>query len=67
MLKHKECVFIFHLDGVKRVIIPLASGILVHVGGVLPSLGDCTVVPDVAVVREHIVHVAELAWGENGG
>lgn len=49
------------LADVKRVVVTVGTGLGVLVVGVLPGLGEGTVVPDVAVVGEAVADVAELA------
>jgi hypothetical protein len=49
------------LADVERVVVTVGVGLGVLVVGVLPGLGEGTVVPDVAVVGEAVADVAELA------
>ena len=48
------------LAAVHGIVVALAAGALVLVVRVLPGLGQRAVVPDVAVVREAVGHVAQL-------
>ena len=49
------------LADVEGVVVAVCLGLGVLVGGVLPGLGEGAVVPDVALVREAVADVAELA------
>ena len=49
------------LAAVHGIVVALAARALVLVVRVLPGLGQRAVVPDVAVVREAVDHVAQLA------
>ena len=49
------------LAAVHGIVVALAARALVLVVRVLPGLGQRAVVPDVAVVREAVGHVAQLA------
>lgn len=55
------------LADVERVVVTVGAGLGVLLLGVLPGLGEGSVVPDVAVVREAVSDVSELAlfdvWG----
>lgn len=58
-------------DHINRVVVPVRSRVRVFVRRVLPSLGQSAVVPNVAVVREDVVHKARfsvlyvlLDWGQ---
>lgn len=49
------------LANVNRIVIALAAGGLIDVIGVLPGLRQSTVVPDVALVRENVGHIAQFS------
>ena len=49
-----------NLADVKGIIVPVGVGVSILVVRVLPGLGEGTVVPDVPVVREAVVHEAQL-------
>ena len=50
-----------NLANIERVVVTLGLGLRVDGGGVLPGLGEATVVPKVALVREAVADEAELA------
>ena len=50
------------LDNIDGVVVAVDTGVGVFVGGVLPRLRQGTVVPDVAVVREEVLDIAQLAF-----
>jgi hypothetical protein len=50
-----------NLAHVDWIVVTLAVGVLVNVVWALPCLWQATVVPDVAVVGEAVVHEASLA------
>ena len=49
------------LADIERVVVTLGLGLWVDGVGVLPGLGEATVVPEVALVGEAVADVAELA------
>jgi hypothetical protein len=49
------------LADIERVVVALGLGLRVNGVGVLPGLGEATVVPEVALVGEAVADVAELA------
>ena len=50
-----------NLANIERVVVTLGLGLRVDGVGVLPGLGEATVVPKVALVREAVADEAELA------
>ena len=49
-----------NLAHVQGVVITLASRVVISVAGVLPGLGQCPVVPDIAVVGETVADESEF-------
>jgi len=49
------------LADIQRIVITTGLGVVVNVGGILPGLGESTVVPDVTVVGETVADETELA------
>ena len=56
-----------NLASIKRIVITLALGVRVDVAGVLPGLGDGTVVPHVTVAVLDVPQLAVLGVLERGG